>query len=53
MIEHQKLADETIFSNTFPDWFNICLNTYFDQSAGSSHGVELRSGSKAAIQLQR
>ncbi len=25
--EHQKLAHETIFSNTFSDRFNICLNT--------------------------
>ena len=26
-------------SNTFPDWFTICLNTHFDQSAGSSQRV--------------
>ena len=37
--EHPKLAHETIFSNTSPDWFYICLDTHFDQLAGSSHGV--------------
>ena len=31
----------------FPDWFNICLNTHFDQSADSSYEVK-----EMPVQLQ-
>ncbi len=37
---HHKLAYETIFSYTLSDWFNKLYNIHFDQSAGSSHGVD-------------
>ncbi len=26
------------FTNMLLDWFNICMNTPFDQLEGSSHG---------------
>ena len=29
------------FPNIFPDWFNICLNTHFDQSVSSNHKFNL------------
>ncbi len=48
---HQKLAYETIFSYDFYDWFYVPLNTYFDQSAGSSHGVKLYMATFAKSEL--
>ncbi len=41
----ENVASQTymwdFFSYILSDWFNICLNTHFDQSAGTSHGVKL------------
>ncbi len=38
-MRHHKLDHETIFSNILSNWLNKLWNIHFDQSVGSSQGV--------------